>query len=136
MVEFRTYSIAPQHYPAFLDLTNRKIERRMQHSKLLGYFTSELGGINQVCHFWEYDSLAQRQRVRTALTEDSEWMQGYMKEMRPMLEKQDNVLLSPTLGSFPVSPIVETGEGSVYVLRTIDYEDVRPNEEDILEQIE
>ena len=44
--EIRTYTLNPNDYPAFLALTNEKIHMRLKHSKLLGYWTTELGGIN------------------------------------------------------------------------------------------
>ncbi len=52
--ELRTYSIKPSLMKPFLDLTNEKIHLRMNFSVLHGYWTVELGGINQVFHLWEY----------------------------------------------------------------------------------
>lgn len=44
--ELRTYTLNPADYPAFLALTNEKIHMRLKHSKLVGYWTTELGGVN------------------------------------------------------------------------------------------
>ena len=38
----------------FLALSKEKFHLRTNHSILLGYWTSELGGLNQVVHLWEY----------------------------------------------------------------------------------
>jgi len=91
--EIRTYTLNPSDYPAFLALTNEKIHMRLKHSKLLGYWITELGGVNEVVHIWEYDSLAHRQKIREALVKDKEWMEGYMAKMRPMLQKQENAVM-------------------------------------------
>jgi len=91
--ELRTYTLHPEHYPSFLALTNEHIHLRTKYSKLIGYWVTELGGVNEVVHIWEYDSLAQRQKVREALVKDTEWMQNYMAKMRPMLQKQENMVM-------------------------------------------
>ncbi len=44
----------PQYYGEFLKLTNENIGMRTKYSKLLGYWATELGGINEVVHIWEY----------------------------------------------------------------------------------
>ena len=38
----------------FIDLSHQKLHIRMDFSVLHGYWTVELGGINQVFHVWEY----------------------------------------------------------------------------------
>src|SRR3990167_612547 len=93
--ELRSYTIKPEFYPDFLKLTGEKIHLRAKHSPFLGYWTSELGGINEVIHLWEYDSLAQRQNIRNALVKDKELMETYMSKMRPMLDLQENNVLVP-----------------------------------------
>ena len=52
--ELRTYNIKPECMKPFLDLTFDKFHIRTEFSKLNGYWTSEIGGINQVVHIWEY----------------------------------------------------------------------------------
>ncbi|KAG7218151.1 hypothetical protein INR49_009052, partial [Caranx melampygus] len=52
--EFRTYCIRPDQNSAFLKLTNEKIHLRTAHSKLIGYWSVEYGGLNQVFHIWKY----------------------------------------------------------------------------------
>ena len=43
----------------FLQLTTEEFHLRTAHSKLLGYWTTELGGLNEVVHLWEYGQLIQ-----------------------------------------------------------------------------
>lgn len=52
--EFRTYYIQPHLNAAFLRLTNEKIHLRTAHSELIGYWSVEYGGLNQVFHIWKY----------------------------------------------------------------------------------
>ena len=54
LYELRTYSILPSRYAEFLKLTNEHLHLRTAYSKLVGYWTSELGGLNEVVHIWEY----------------------------------------------------------------------------------
>lgn len=52
--EFRTYNIQPHLNAAFLKLTSEKIQLRTAHSELIGYWSVEYGGLNQVFHIWKY----------------------------------------------------------------------------------
>ncbi|XP_062331927.1 protein NipSnap homolog 3A isoform X3 [Osmerus eperlanus] len=88
--EFRTYCIRPEKNAAFLKLTNEKINLRTAHSELLGYWTVEYGGLNQVFHIWKYDSYSQRAGVRAALSQDPTWIEDYISKAMPMLTSQDN----------------------------------------------
>ncbi|XP_039614067.1 protein NipSnap homolog 3B-like [Polypterus senegalus] len=58
--EFRTYDIKPDHLSAFLKLTDDNIQLRTAHSELVGYWTVEHGGLNQVFHIWKYGKRAIR----------------------------------------------------------------------------
>ncbi|XP_028661737.2 LOW QUALITY PROTEIN: protein NipSnap homolog 3A [Erpetoichthys calabaricus] len=89
-LKFRTYDIKPDHLSAFLKLTDDNIQLRTAHSELVGYWTVEHGGLNQVFHIWKYDSYAQRTAVRAALAKDHDWMSKYISKMMPMLNSQDS----------------------------------------------
>lgn len=52
--EFRTYNIQPHLNVAFHKLTSQKIHLRTAHSELVGYWSVEYGGLNQVFHIWKY----------------------------------------------------------------------------------
>lgn len=52
--ELRTYNIVPEKVPTFIQLTNAHLHLRTAHSTLLGYWTCELGALNEVIHLWEY----------------------------------------------------------------------------------
>ncbi|MEQ2305179.1 hypothetical protein AMECASPLE_035011, partial [Ameca splendens] len=88
--EFRTYSVRPDQNAAFLKLTNEKILLRTKHSELIGYWSVEYGGLNQVFHVWKYDSYSQRAAVRAALAQDPSWISEYISKALPMLTSQHN----------------------------------------------
>ncbi|KAG7461926.1 hypothetical protein MATL_G00196270 [Megalops atlanticus] len=88
--EFRTYYIKPEKTSAFLKLTEENINLRTAHSELLGYWSVEYGGLNQVFQIWKYDSYAQRANVRATLAKDPQWMEQYVSKVLPMLTSQDN----------------------------------------------
>jgi len=95
LCELRTYQIKPKYILDFIALTNEKIHIRTSVSPLLGYFSTEIGGINQTVHFWEYESLSQRAKVRQELGIHVEWNKTYMDKIRKMLVSQTNSLLVP-----------------------------------------
>ncbi|XP_061197392.1 protein NipSnap homolog 3A-like [Saccostrea echinata] len=110
--ELRTYSIYPKDFKAFIQLSAEHLHLRTKHSKLIGYWTSEIGGINDVVHIWEYDCLKHRADVRQALGNDPDWLAQYIKKILPMLDRQDNALLKLTRKS----SLVQTDSGGVYEL--------------------
>ena len=46
---------------------------------LVGYYSVEVGPLNQVVHLWAYDSLDERAKRRAALWADPEWL-AYVNE--------------------------------------------------------
>ncbi|EFA82488.1 hypothetical protein PPL_04913 [Heterostelium album PN500] len=91
--ELRTYSISLENFANFISLTQEHMHMRAKHSKLCGYWMSELGGINEVVHLWEYSSLDHRAQVRSNLRFDKDWNEKYMAKMKPMVLKQENIVL-------------------------------------------
>ena len=52
--ELRTYAIRPDKFGEYLKIMEENIHLRTAHSKLTGFWISDLGGINEVNHIWEY----------------------------------------------------------------------------------
>lgn len=113
--ELRIYSINPQNIRDFLTLTSEEFHLRTSHSKLVGYWTSEIGGLNQVVHIWEYDSLSHRAQVRANLANDPEWNSRYLGRVIGMFREMTNsaMVLLPETG------IAEPAEKGVYELQTL-----------------
>jgi hypothetical protein len=64
--------------------------------KLIGFFVSEIGPLNQVVHLWQYEDLADRQRRRAAMAEDPAW-QEFMRRNEELgaLQHLENKILLP-----------------------------------------
>lgn len=114
--ELRTYKIKPSSFPAFMKLTNENMAPRLTHSKLIGYWATDIGGLNEVFHIWEYDCFAQRTAVRAALAKDEVWQSSYFSKATQMMDAQDNA--SGRL--IPWKPLQDQPlkEGGMYELRS------------------
>lgn len=109
--ELRTYHVKPKCFADFVKLTRDNIHLRTAHSKICGYWLSELGGLNQAIHICEYDSFAHRSAVRKALSEDETWMNNYIANFLKMLVKQENAVMRsvPWYLVKPETPVHEGG---------------------------
>ena len=106
---------------------------RTAHSPLLGYWTTELGGLNEVVHIWGYESLVQRQKIRNALGRDAKWGSEYMQVMRPMLQAQENIVMVPASDIVESFPITDEVDLPVYELEVCGDDadaDTEPTEKD------
>jgi hypothetical protein len=64
-----------------------------KYSKLVGYWYTEIGELNQIVHIWEYQGLDQRAEKRAALYSDREWLEKFLPIALTMLEKQESRIL-------------------------------------------
>jgi NIPSNAP len=101
-VEERTYTLQAGKVADYLAAYAKEgLDVQRGHlGNLVGYFTTEIGPLNQVVHMWGYDSLDDRQERRTALYADPRW-QEYVPKVLPWLARQENRILVPA----PFSPI-------------------------------
>lgn len=77
---------------------------------------TEIGGVNEAVHLWEYDDLAHRASVRSAMSKDSKWISEYASIAHQYFDKQHNELLTVPWGELATSP---SQEGGVYELRAL-----------------
>lgn len=102
IVEQRTYTLEVGNVPTYLAMYQAEgieIQRRIL-GNMLGYFSTEVGTLNQIVHMWGYDSFEDRLRRRGELGADPGW-QAYVAKLRPLILKQENKILIPA----PFSPI-------------------------------
>ena len=59
---------------------------------MVGYYVTEIGGLNTMVHLWAYDSLDQRDKCRAAMQADPEW-QKYLAKSRPLMETQETRIM-------------------------------------------
>ncbi len=67
--------------------------------RMVGYFTTELGPLNQIVHMWAYEDMAERAQRRARLAADPGW-QAYILKVQPFVLHQENKILVPA----PFSP--------------------------------
>ena len=96
IVEMRTYTLVLGATAKYFKLYGEKglatQKRILGH--LVGYYSVEVGPLNQVIHLWAYDSLDERARRRAALWADKEWL-AYVAEVGGLVAKQENQILNP-----------------------------------------
>jgi hypothetical protein len=82
IVDMRTYTLRPGGLQPYLQLYRRLgfPVHREYVGEPIGYYSSEIGALNQVVHLWGYDSLGDREAKRAALEKDPRWI-GYRKAM-------------------------------------------------------
>lgn len=96
IVDVRTYTLIPRKMPVYLELFEKHALPVMQRHglELMGYYTSQIGALNQVVHLWRYDSLADLERKRTARDADPDWA-AFLARTEGMVLMQDNKIMKP-----------------------------------------
>jgi NIPSNAP len=96
LVEMRTYTTHPgkwRDYLALYEAEGLAIQKRML-GRMVGYYRTETGALNQVIHMWAYQDMNEREERRTALMADPQW-KAYVAKMLPMLQNQESKILVP-----------------------------------------
>lgn len=101
IVEERIYTCHPGKAPQYVQMYEAEglaIQRPIL-GNLVGYFTSDIGTLNQVVHLWAYESMADRATRRAKLLSDPAW-KAYIAKVQPLVLTQENKILVPA----PFSP--------------------------------
>jgi hypothetical protein len=95
--EHRTYTVAHGQMETYLARYEKHaLPLQLKHlGRLLGFFVSEIGPLNQVVHIWAYDSLADREQRRVALDADPAWT-AFKEINRGTFVQQDVKILRGT----------------------------------------
>ncbi|PPE70304.1 NIPSNAP family protein [Caldimonas thermodepolymerans] len=102
-VEQRTYVLQPgkvREYLALYESMGLAPQKRIL-GRLVGYYSSEIGGLNQVVHMWAFKDLDERQERRARLQADPEF-RAYVSRMLPLLVSQTSQILVPAPFFTPV----------------------------------
>src|SRR4051812_48257540 len=103
IVEERIYTLEVGKVPEYFRIYEEHglaIQTRIL-PRMIGYFSTEVGELNQVVHLWAYESLDQRAAKRAELQANEGW-QSYIARIRPLILKQENRILVPA--SFSPAP--------------------------------
>jgi hypothetical protein len=119
--ELRRYTTKPGKLAEYVERSasiGRPI-RGDRYGKLLGYWSTELGPLNQVVHIWEFADLGARAAARAGLAKDERWVKEYLPVSGPLLDAQENMILTP-FDWVPIRPTTGMGvhELRVYRLHT------------------
>ncbi len=96
LVEQRTYTTHPgkwRDYLALYEAEGLSIQRRIL-GRMVGYYRTETGALNQIIHMWAYEDMNERAERREALMTDAAW-RGYVTRMLPLLQSQESKILLP-----------------------------------------
>lgn len=96
IVEERIYTMHPGqigHYVKAYAAEGLAIQKPIL-GRLVGYYTTEFGPLNQVIHMWAYESLAERAERRAKLFADQSWL-DYLGKVRGYIATQESKLLIP-----------------------------------------
>ena len=104
IVDHRTYELQPGRLRDFLALYEKEgLPVQKKHlGNLVGFFTTEVGNVNEIVHIWGYEDLADRAKRRAAMAADPAW-QAYLKQSAEAgyLIRQENQIITPA----PFAPI-------------------------------
>lgn len=95
-VDERIYTLHAGKVPVFLKLYEEEgmaAQTRIL-GKMVGYYFTEFGALNQVVHMWAYESFEERVRRRKELLSSQEWI-SYAKKMQPLVAHVENKMLIP-----------------------------------------
>jgi hypothetical protein len=94
--EIRTYRLKNGAIPEYLKVVGEiGITIQKKHlGRLVGYFFSEIGPINEIVHIWAFDSLDDREARRGRLMADPEW-RAFLPKIRDLIEVAENKIMKP-----------------------------------------
>jgi hypothetical protein len=95
-VEMRTYTLYPGKVGPYLQLYESEglaIQKPIL-GRMVGYYSTEIGTLNQIVHMWAYEDLKERAERRAKLQADPRW-QEYIKKTGPLLMTQETKILNP-----------------------------------------
>jgi hypothetical protein len=97
IVDHRTYKLQPGRLRDFLALYEKEgLPVQKKHlGNLVGFFTTEVGNVNEIVHIWGYEDLADRTKRRAAMAADPAW-QAYLQKSREFMKHMNNKILVPT----------------------------------------
>ena len=94
-VEIRTYRLRNGTVPAYLAAVAAGIAIQRRHlGALVGYYSAEIGPINQIVHIWAFASLDDREARRARLNADPEWI-AFLPRIRDLIEEAESKIMKP-----------------------------------------
>ncbi len=96
IIEKRTYTFHPGKLQEFLAVYEAEgLELHTKYLRMIGYFVSEIGPLNQVITMWGYESMQERDDLRAKLYSDPEWI-AFGPRTTPFIQSMETMILRPT----------------------------------------
>ncbi|MFM7024839.1 MAG: NIPSNAP family protein, partial [Limnohabitans sp.] len=93
--ELRTYSVVVGKMGEVVSLYASEgwpaLSRHPQ--KLVGYFTGDVGALNELIHVWKFDDDADRRAFWAGVLADPDFV-AFVTKLRPLLREQSNKLMT------------------------------------------
>jgi hypothetical protein len=114
LYELRTYTVRPGTLGDMVKAagTVARDIRGNDFGKLEGYWSTEIGPLNQVMHLWSFSDFAERARLRAELAKNPRWTGEYIPLIRPLMLRQEIRLLNAIR-----PPVAPASTGNIYELR-------------------
>ncbi len=106
--EMRVYTLQPGKVPEFQALIEEGLPVISKYSKLVGWWSTEVGPLNEVVHIWAYEDMNHRAQARAAQAEDPQ-MQVFRPKAQGMIVSQYNKILTPGQLLAPAVALRATG---------------------------
>lgn len=92
--ELRTYHVTVGKMAEVVKLYTTEgwpaLEKHPQ--RLVGYFTGDVGALNQLVHLWKFEDDADRRAFWAGVMADADF-QAFVAKLRPLLQSQNNQLM-------------------------------------------
>ena len=99
LYELRTYTLhvgkMAEAVKLYQEIGFPALQRGGQDKKLVGYFQSDTGTINQLVHLWKFDDDADRRAHWAAVFANRDFVEGFASKFRPLVMTQEVKLLHP-----------------------------------------
>ncbi|MBC8239321.1 MAG: NIPSNAP family protein [Alphaproteobacteria bacterium] len=99
IIDHRTYDFHPGKLKGWIDVYREYgLPVQQKHlGRLIGFFTTEIGPINQIVFMWAYENMGDREQRRAAMDQDPDWA-AFRGKTAPLgaLKQQTNKILAPT----------------------------------------
>jgi hypothetical protein len=96
--ELRAYRTRPGTSRQWADLFTAGLKAREKYSKIVGFWLTEAGQPNEVCHIWAYPDLNARAAARAGALKDAGW-QEFLGKSSPFLEEMHSTIMLPAAHS-------------------------------------
>ncbi len=99
IIDHRTYDFHPGKMKAWIQIYKEHgLPVQEKHlGTLIGFFTTEVGPINQIVFMWAYENMGDREQRRAIMDQDPDWA-AFREKTAPLgaLKQQTNKILAPT----------------------------------------